>query len=237
VKAVLGLDTATGTVTVAAMRDRELLREVEHGPDQGGRPRTSALLLREVETCVDAAGGWREIGLVAVGIGPGSYTGLRIGLATAKALAQARELPLAGVASLAALGRGIREREGSAGRPVLPVLDARRGEVFAALYGPGGDEIWPPLVASPEQLAERAGSIDPAPVVAGDGSIRFRQELGAVGAEVAPPGDPVHRVAARDICALAKEAESVSPDRIRPIYLRAPDAEKWLERDNRDTDD
>ena len=82
------------------------------------------------------------------------------------------------------------------------MLDARRGQVFAALHGAGGEEIWAPMVVAPEELADRVRGLGATPLAAGDGSLRFRQELEAAGAEVAPPDDSVHRVAARHICAL-----------------------------------
>jgi tRNA threonylcarbamoyladenosine biosynthesis protein TsaB len=232
--AVLGLDTATPVLTVAVTRDGELLRAAEHGPDDAGHPRASELLLGEVERCVEAASGWDGVGLIAVGVGPGSYTGLRIGIATARALAQARELPVAGVSTLAGLARGIREREGEPSE-ALPLIDARRGQVFAALYGHGGEEIWAPMVIAPEELADRVRALGSNPLSAGDGSVRFREELGAAGAEIAPPNDTVHRVAARHICALAEGAAVSPPDRIEPVYLRAPDAEKWQQRDQTPT--
>jgi tRNA threonylcarbamoyladenosine biosynthesis protein TsaB len=226
-KAVLGLDTATPVLSVAVTRGGQLLREAEHAPDEAGRPRASELLLRELESSVEAAGGWGDVGMLAVGVGPGSYTGLRIGIATARALAQARELPVAGISTLAGLARGISESAGEP-REALPVIDARRGQVFAALYGPGGEEIWAPMICAPEELSDRVRGLGTKPLSAGDGSIRFRQELGAAGAEIAPPDDSVHRVAARHVCALAEGASASTPDRIEPVYLRAPDAEKWL---------
>ena len=124
--ATLGFDTATEILTVAVARDGEPVAEVEHGPGADGRPQHQALLLAEIERCVQASGGWDEIERIAVGLGPGSYTGLRIGIATARALAQARELELRGVSTLSALARGIGELPEADGRQRLPVLDARR---------------------------------------------------------------------------------------------------------------
>ncbi len=234
--AVLGFDTATAWLTVAVTSGGEVVREAERGPGAEGRPRHSGLLLREIEDCVGKVGGWEGIGLIAVGLGPGSYTGLRIGIATARALAQARELPVAGVGTLAALAAGLGEHPGGAGRPALPVLDAKRSQVFAALYEAGGRaELWPPLVAQPSELAERVRGLDPAPLSAGDGSLRFRAELEAAGAVVAASDDDAHRVSARHICALGEGAKATAPIEIEPIYLRAPDAERWLERDRTDS--
>lgn len=118
-------------------------------------------------------------------------------------------------------------------RPRLAVLDARRGEVFAALYGPGGERRWEPFVCRPEQLGERVAELAEAPWAAGSGALRFRAELARHGVEIPDDADPVHRVAARQICALAAAAEEAGNDGpLAPIYLRAPDAERWLERDS-----
>jgi tRNA threonylcarbamoyladenosine biosynthesis protein TsaB len=192
------------------------------------------VLLAEIERSVDAAGGWGRIERIAIGIGPGSFTGLRIGIATARGLAQARGVPIAPVGTLSALARGISVDPRGTGCPALPVIDARRGEVFAALVEESGAELWPPMVAPPDRLADRLRGLDPAPLAAGDGALRFAAELEAAGATVAPPDDPIHRLAARHVCAIGEAAVDVSPDRIQPLYLRPPDAKRWLERDRSD---
>ena len=96
-RTVLGMDTATAFAGVALRTGDDLAAELEVSPEPGGRPRHATELLGAVERAVAAAGGWERVDLLAVGVGPGSFTGLRIGVATARALAHARELPLAGV--------------------------------------------------------------------------------------------------------------------------------------------
>jgi tRNA threonylcarbamoyladenosine biosynthesis protein TsaB len=226
---VLGVDTATDYAVVGATADGEIVREVSIGPEPGGRPRHSEILLPEIERAVRAAGGWTRIDRIAVGIGPGSFTGLRIGIATARALAQARELPLVPVISLAALARGI--ADDANGELTLPVFDARRREAFAALYEDGAKEIWAPLVAPPDELADRVRELNQAPLAAGDGALRFAAELEAAGATVAPPEDAIHRVAARHVCAVGEAGVEAPTDQIQPLYLRPPDAKRWRERD------
>jgi tRNA threonylcarbamoyladenosine biosynthesis protein TsaB len=164
------------------------------------------------------------VGGLAVGRGPGSFVGIRIGLATARGLAASTGLPVAGVCTLDALGRALHE---SGDGESLAVLDARRGEVFAALYGEGGERLWEPLVLSPEDLCERVGGLPVPPPAAGAGAIRFRNELASRGIEIPDDADPVHRVAARHVCALA--ADGVD-EPLEPIYLRPPDAQRWRER-------
>ena len=224
----LALDTATPDVAVAAVRGEEVVAEEQIAPEPGGRPRAATELLPAVERAVEAAGGWAEVELIGVGIGPGSFTGLRIGVTTARALAQGRGLPLAGVSSLAALAAGAREEAG--GRAVLAVIDARRGEGFASLRGPDGDEAWAPFVAPPEEICERVAKLSETPMAVGDGSLRFRDQLEALGVDVPDAGTPVHRLAARHVATLSALAPAGRPEDVEPVYLRRPDAELWRER-------
>ncbi len=176
-----------------------------------------------------------------MGLGPGTFTGVRIGIATAHGLGVSLGLPARGVCTLDALARGIEEAAASpvsSGRsaternsPALAVLDGWRGEVFAALYAPGGRRLWEPAVHRPEELARRVAALGEAPSVAGSGAVRFRQELAGAGVQVPEDSDPVHRVAARHVCALAAAAGEEDGDGLAPIYLRPPDAERWRERD------
>jgi tRNA A37 threonylcarbamoyladenosine modification protein TsaB len=138
-------------------------------------------------------------------------------------------LPARGVCTLDAIARGIGEAGAEGER--LVVQDGFRGEVFAALYSPREERIWEPAVFRPEQLAERIAELGAPPAVAGSGAVRFRGELTESGVRIADDADPVHRVAARHICALAAAAEGEA-GQLAPIYLRPPDAERWRERDS-----
>lgn len=213
------------------MRDGEVLCEALVGLSEKGGPQHTTALLVEIERAADAAGGWEAVGGVAVGVGPGSFTGLRVGIATAKALGLSRGLPLGGVGTLDALGRGLGEVAGE--RRCLAVLDARRGEVAAAVYSAAGKQLWGPWLGAPEELATRIPALPEAALCGGSGAVRFRQQLTSRAVEIPDDTDPVHRVAARHICALAAarsgEDESGS---VAPIYLRPPDAERWRERDS-----
>jgi tRNA threonylcarbamoyladenosine biosynthesis protein TsaB len=231
VPTILGFDTATADTAVAVTRDGELAAERRGGPGAGERPSHAAVLLGEIEACVADAGGWERVELIAVGIGPGTFTGLRVGIATARALGQARGLPVAPVGSLEALARGIGDR--GPGRPRLAAIDARRGEMFAALYDAFGSEVLAPEAISPEALAERLASVPGTPAAAGDGSLRFRRQLESAGVEVLPDADPAHRMAARHVCALAATIEPGPAGDVTPAYLRRPDAEVWREQRDR----
>lgn len=230
-KAVVGFDTATADTVVCASRGDEVLCEELLGLAPDGSPRHSSALLAEVERAVSTAGGWGAVGRIAVGLGPGSFVGIRIGLATAHGLAASTGLAVTGVCTLDALGRGMGEAADTA-RCLLAVLDARRGETFAALYSSAGERLWEPFVSPPTVLADRVAGLPEAPLAAGSGAVRFRQELASRGADVPDDADPVHRVAARHVCALAETGTNGDGGRLDPIYLRPPDAQRWRERDN-----
>lgn len=228
---ILGFDTSTADTAVAVVGAGEPI-ESTRGPGTGGRPAHATGLLAAVEEAVGSAGGWSGVDLIAVGVGPGSFTGLRIGVSTARALAQARELPLVGVSSLGALAAALGELPEAVGRSRLAVIDARRGEVFVALDE--GSGVGEPIVCAPAEIAGFLGSAALNGALAGgDGSLRFRSEIEAVGIEVLPDTDPAHRLSARCVCLLGAEIAIGDPEQVRPMYLRRPDAERWLERDGR----
>lgn len=227
--AVLGFDTATDDVAVAALSGEEVAYESLLGAGEGGGPAPASALLGEVESAVVAAGGWERIGRIAVGVGPGSFTGIRVGIASARGLGLGRGLPVSGVCTLDALAAGIAPAAG--GRDVLVVTDARRGEVFAALYSPAGDRLWEPSVSRPEELAERTAGLERAALGAGSGAVRFRQQLASRTVDIPDDADPMHRVAARHVCALAAaDPDGTGAGHVAPIYLRPPDAKRWRER-------
>lgn len=216
---ILGLDTATAACTACVLRaDGEAF---ERAPDPErllGRPAHARELMPAVAGAMDDAGvEWGDLTAIAVGVGPGAFTGLRIGVTTARALAAARELPLRPVSSLAALAAGIGEL------PALPLIDARRGELFAALYERDG-AAWEPFVATPEDLAARVREGGGTPLAAGDGALRFRELLEESGARVAPGASPLHLVRALHVCRLAADVPDTPLEAVVPHYLRAPDA-------------
>ena len=188
----LAFDTATSVATAALVRDDELLGERVS--------RAAAVLEAADELLRDADLGRADLTGLAVGTGPGSFTGLRLGLAAARGLAFALDLPAAGVSTLDAL---------AAGAPgALPVIDAGRREVFAA----------GPVVVSPQKL-----DFAPGTVCVGDGAVRYRSILEERGAEVPPDEDERHLVRARFHARLA--CDFGPAEAIEPLYLRVPDAE------------
>ena len=186
VKTIFAFDTATSHATCCLVRDGEAGDEV----------RTEAReVLRAADELLRSAGlEPRELDGVVVGTGPGSFTGLRIGLATARGLALGLDVPVAGISTLNAFAGG------------RPVIDARRGEVFTD----------GPAVARPGELEVNGLRL------IGDGAVRYRQIFEANGADVPPDDDPAHLPVAGLLAALAERFGPA--DDLEPLYVRLPDA-------------
>jgi tRNA threonylcarbamoyladenosine biosynthesis protein TsaB len=192
---ILAFDTATDVATSALVDGEEVL---------GERTSRAVTVLEDLDALLRQAGAHtRELDGLAVGIGPGSFTGVRIGLATARGLSLALGVPVAGVSTLDAL---------AAGAPgAVPVIDARRGEVFI-LQGE-------PRVFAPEDV-----EVVPGAVCVGSGAVRYRAVLEAAGAEIPPLSDERHLPQARFHAALAHDFGPA--EAVEPLYLRVPDADK-----------
>jgi tRNA threonylcarbamoyladenosine biosynthesis protein TsaB len=240
---VLGLDTATRATAAALLDDdpaHALELERRDDPRPGERPgHATHLMLLAVELLESARLQWRDLDRIAVGLGPGTFTGLRIGIATARALAHTHDLPLVGVSTLASLAHeatwsepGAADADGAATaagglRAVTAVLDARRGEAFAAAWARRADGglgacLLAEAALAPEQLGAR---IPPHTLAIGDGAIKFRDILERSGASIPPDGSPLHRVTAVSHCRLAPSLPASAPTEVLPHYLRLPDAE------------
>jgi tRNA threonylcarbamoyladenosine biosynthesis protein TsaB len=216
---LLGIDTSTSAAVAGVLRSDGAVFEVVPPVERLGRPpaHASELMPAVVDAMERAAVGWEDLAAIAVGVGPGTFTGLRIGIATARALATAAGLPLRPVSSLSALAGGLEA-------PLkLPLIDARRGEVFAALYD-GEAELWQPFAASPEDLVARLQEDGFAPLAAGDGSLRFRGMLQEAGIRIAPEDSTAHVIRAFHVCRLGERAADGPPEAVLPDYLREPDA-------------
>lgn len=217
---LLGFDTSTAVTAVCVQREDG--EAFEHVPDPAhlhGRPAHATELLPAAARLLDeAALGWGDLDAIGVGVGPGTFTGLRIGVSTARSLALARGLEVRPVSSLAALAEGIE------GPSRLPAIDARRGELFAALFE-HGDLRLAPAAWRPQELADRLRAEAAGPRAAGDGALHFREALEAAGARVEPGGSRAHVVRALHVCRLARRVSARSPDAVLPDYLRLPDAQ------------
>lgn len=226
---VLGLDTATPSTVAGVLLADGRVVEARDDPAADSRGAHAAKLLVLAEQALAEAGvGWEAVDRLAVGVGPGGFTGLRIGIATARALAQARGLPLVPVSSLAALAAGATPAANAPGTAPPPltaaVIDARRGEVFAAAWQ-GAERLLDPVAIDPAELAASLGAGRLAgPLAAGDGSVRFRELFERAGALVPADRSPAHRVSALQVCRLGAAGDATDRDRLVPDYRREPDA-------------
>jgi tRNA threonylcarbamoyladenosine biosynthesis protein TsaB len=216
---VLGFDTATAATAVCVLREDGREFEVVPGPERLTEPPGHAreLLPAVARAMEEAEVDFDALDALAVGVGPGTFTGLRIGVSTARALAHASALELRPVSSLAALAEGI------PGACRMPLIDAKRGEVFGALYE-DGEVRWGPVAATPEWVCQRAAEMPQAPRAAGDGAVRFRSVFEAAGIGVEPAKSRAHVVRGLHVCRLGVAAAPRPPEAVLPEYLRVPDA-------------
>jgi tRNA threonylcarbamoyladenosine biosynthesis protein TsaB len=249
---VLGFDTATQSTAVALRSADGGTLQTRDDPAPDGHPGHATRLLGMAGELLAAAGlGWNSLERIAVGVGPGRFTGLRVGIATARGLAQSLAVEVVGISSLRALALVAAARESEA-RGTLAVIDARRGEAFAAGYPvatdfsreglPGGEpldgEIVFPRALGPADLRKigaglerRGGTPGRRWLAVGDGAAHFRVELQSAGVEVAEDRSPLHLVDAGAICQLgARAAAAGSYEQVLPDYRRTPDAALALER-------
>ncbi len=227
---VLGLETSTSRSSVALVDGDRVVASASLGVAR----RHGEFLAPAIAFCLEQADlDASRIHGVAVGVGPGLFTGLRVGLATAATFAAARHLPVVGLSGLDVLAFSARYTQ----RPICAVLDARRGELFWAFYRslPGGvQRDTDPVVGRPEQLAAEVEARPGDVLAVGDGAMAARQVLAAAGAEVAGPD-----LAWPDAADLAELAvprfvreETTRPDQLRPLYLRQADARiGWQQHD------
>lgn len=193
---ILAFDTATNVATTALVHDGETLAERASIPQR---------VLEDVDAVLRQGGAQAgSLEGIVVGTGPGSFTGLRMGLAAARALSFALDVPVAGVPTLHAL---------AAGAPgALPVIDAKRREVFTLV----DDQ---PVVMPPEAVSGE--------LCVGDGAVRYRAVLEAAGAEIPRDESELHVPRASLHAGLA--ADFGPADHVDPIYVRVPDADRVLQ--------
>jgi tRNA threonylcarbamoyladenosine biosynthesis protein TsaB len=220
---LLAIETSTRLVGCALWDDDGL---VAASLLVAGQRHVEVLVPAIDELCRQTGTSVADLAAVAVDVGPGLFTGLRVGLATATTIAAARSIPAVGVTSLEVLAHPHRRRPG----PLAAVVDAKRGEVYWALFESDGQhmrELSAPSVASPQDAAEQIGNV----LAVGDGAVRYKETFEAAGCEVAGPGDmwpsPL-AVAERGMARIAAggltEGEAFDAGRLPgPLYLRQAD--------------
>jgi tRNA threonylcarbamoyladenosine biosynthesis protein TsaB len=228
---ILGIETATEQVSVAIGGHEGVIATFEVAR---GRRHTEILAPAIEFTCRQADVELGELGCIAVDVGPGLFTGMRVGLAAAKALAQALRIPMIGISSLDLLAFPNRHTD----RVIVPVIDARRGEVYWAMYRqvPGGvQQVAAPTVGPVDELIADLLARSQDALCVGDGAIRYMEEIldgyhCEFGSTAHPSAAPLVQLAH----ARALREEWVSPREIEPIYLRLPDAQiNWAVREAR----
>lgn len=227
---LLAIETATPQVGVALVGDGGPLVVTRVA---GGR-RHGELLAPMITSALGTAGiTAAELTGVAVDVGPGLFTGLRVGIATAQALSSALDVPAVGVTSLEALAHPHRR----AGTVVAAVVDARRHEVFRALYAPGGSglvEVVPPGLVTPDALGRELADAGEAVLAVGDGALRYADLLAGplVGLGGYLDAHPDPAVVAELASARLGAGAEVTTGRLRAFYLREADVRiSWEQRD------
>jgi tRNA threonylcarbamoyladenosine biosynthesis protein TsaB len=210
---ILALDASTPVTTVALARAEEAGREILAEFSVTARGASEALL-PAVHAALDLAGEeLATVERVLAGVGPGTFTGIRIATATARALSAGKGVALSKNSTLDALAAPALSCSGD----VLAVLDAKRGQIFARRFSEDGPTTGIYCV-KPEELAIEGG-----PFIVGDGAVRYREALSGLG-RIPPDGSPLHRVTAAGHV-ISADLTPVSAEELVPIYVREPDAE------------
>ena len=227
---ILGVESATAQVGCAVGGHEGVLASTHSAR---GKQHAESLAPQIEFTLAQARVDISEISVVAVDVGPGLFTGLRVGISTAMATAFGLNVPMIGVSSLDLVAFSVRHTR----RLIAATIDARRGEVFTAFYRqvPGGlQRVSEPRVMTPDDLYADLIAAGTECLVVGDGGLRYGELLSSI-TKVELADESLAYPSANSLVALAHaralREEFVQPAEIRPLYLRRPDAEvNWQSR-------
>lgn len=218
---ILGIETSTPRAGVALSREGRLLASATLGMGRGHAEFTApaiGFLFEQAKTPLSA------LDAIAVGVGPGLFTGMRVGIITGELMAQALEIPLVGVSSLDLIAR----QAGVAPDPVVAVVDARRKEVFWASYQVGDSgpvQLGEIRLSGPRECARAADDLGGSPVFAGNGVLEYKEEfIAGKSSRLAPAtmAFPMAETLTYEAAAILKEGRQAPAS---PVYMRGPDAE------------
>ncbi|MCC0025658.1 MAG: tRNA (adenosine(37)-N6)-threonylcarbamoyltransferase complex dimerization subunit type 1 TsaB [Zhengella sp.] len=211
---LLAIDTAAN-LCAACLSDAETGAILGAEVLDIGKGHAEQLMDVIAQAMAEAGAQWPDLTRLAVTVGPGSFTGIRVGVAAARGLALALDLPLTGITTLEALAAETRAAQPD--RPVLAALDARRGEIYAQVFGTSGEAEGPPVAM---KVADAAARVRSGMALCGSAAAMVAEMSGEAGLAFGP------RAAAPDIAVVAALAAARPPtqEKPKPLYLRAADA-------------
>lgn len=221
---LVAFDTSTASTIVAASSgDRVVVHR--HDPAGKERPQHTTAALALAAAALDELGlTWNDLDRVGVGVGPGSFTGLRSGLSAAAGLARRLDIPLVAVPTTAIAAHAAQARFRD--RPVLAVVDGRRKELFVEAFAAGLALESPVPDGISVVRRDAVGALPPLDgwLVVGDGAVLEYEAFIALGAQLPPADDPLHGLSGASLAALSAAGDGQPADAVRPAYGRDADA-------------